>query len=332
LVTALVRPGKTAHVAIAVPPGQTEGLVSVPLDVVIGDGSFDAFCAAWGRRDRPEDADDPESMWFWQVYEKLEIDCRLSPVAEASQEPKGRNRWGEKLTKGTQRVVLADVAPGEYALEVVNLLAWEAASPLFQRTIRVAAGEPPQPVRVSLPDSSIDLELRHPTEKPTAQVMYGLFRDGQKQPFRVGGFSGVYASEDEPRREAVHFVPPGRYEILIWQDVYGWLRSGPIDVEPGQVAGAGALTFRPGATVTGRLHLDQEARMPAYVELVDSTGVRRRAELRWTGKEFTFQAEALWPGRWIARVVGEEEDERALAEKAFQVRGVASVEIDMKGR
>ncbi|NQT36279.1 MAG: hypothetical protein HQ581_02255 [Planctomycetes bacterium] len=325
----VVVPGQTSQVALALPPGQTKGLVSVPLDVVIGDGSFDAFRAAWGRRDRPKDAEGSRDSWFHDVYDKLEIECRLSPVDPSPREPKGRNQWGARIEKGAQRVLLADAAPGDYRLEVRNYRARAGAGPLFQQTIRIEPGNRSQPIRVPLPASSFDVELKPAKNEVLAQVLYAVFRDGRASSFREGFFSRAYVRKQEPRI-AVHLMPPGKYEMLVWQDSYGWARSGPIEVRQGAIGNAGVLTFQPGAKLTGRVFFDQELRIPSHVMLVDQTGLKRYAQIGWKIDSFAFEQESLWPGRWTAKVMDDHEE--VLVEQSFEVLGREPVELQMKGK
>jgi hypothetical protein len=221
-----------------------------------------------------------------------------------------------------------DVAPGKYCLKVLPGSGWDS---LFEQAIRIEAGTQPRPILVQLPASSIDVTLKHPRKEVSGHVYYAVFRAGQKKPFRTGHFSSRFGDSERSRTDAICFMPPGQYEVLLWRDCYGWVRSSPIEVNPGQVAGAGALTFQPGARVTGHLHLDQESRMPAMVNLIDSTGVERWTEVRWAGEEFVFEEDALWPGQWTARVMGEGGGEYVVAETTFEVRGIEPIELDMKG-
>jgi hypothetical protein len=67
------------------------------------------------------------------------------------------------------------------------------------------------------------------------------------------------------------------------------------------------------------------------VNLIDNKGVERWTEVRWAGEQFVFEEDALWPGQWTARVMGEGGGEYVVAETTFEVRGIEPIELDMKG-
>jgi hypothetical protein len=259
----------------------------------------------------------------------LGIRCRLSPIDPPAKEQTGERRWRKPLERGSQCVVLDHVKPGKYRLTVVPDQGWEANPPLFEKEIQVVPSPPPEPIRVTLPASSIDLTLKRSNGRVEGYVQFAVLQEGRQRACRQGVLSGSYLDDPKPRSEAVHLLAPGKYELRLWDDLHGWVKSAPLHVKPGEIANAGTLTLRPGAAVTGRIVFDHESRLPAAVMLVDSAGVRRYTSLHWVKDAFVFEAKSLWPGRWTAQVVHGEET--VMIERPFQVCGVEPVQLHLKG-
>jgi hypothetical protein len=94
------------------------------------------------------------------------------------------------------------------------------------------------------------------------------------------------------------FMPPGKYDIRIYSDKYGWAEV-PVTVTNG-ISRLSSMSLQNGSTITGTTFIDW-APLPASAEvsLTDKSGftIRSGSEFRGFNNDvYTFRN--LWPGTW----------------------------------
>ena len=183
------------------------------------------------------------------------------------------------------------------------------------------------PVRIRLPDASIQVDYEHPHEKVRqwSVLLMAVSRHGRTVRRDFTSYDSI--DDRSPHlRPCLDFVPPGQYTLRVWRDGLGWARSERIDVEAGEIADAGRLTFQPGGTIRGRIALPEVSRRPQCVVALDSGGTALEAEAEWTHDGYTFVVKDLWPGPWTIHIL--DDDGQTLVQHAVTLAGPETVEVD----
>jgi hypothetical protein len=285
------------------------------VEVCIGDGSGAQFRSGSGLGDKLEQANIPQPV----------------PGAEAALEPQFRVQVVPRLGKAIASVqsewvridakapvVLADVSPGAYRLQVIQGIGLNTSADelLFEQDITVPTKA--LAYQVSLGGGSIKGRFLQDGDAASEAEVIAMARGGQGLARRTRC--------DDTGTYCMRFLRPGAYTLYGYHSEGGWCRVDNVNVAS-NVTDAGEHRLARGGTVRGSISFRGPCPVPDRIVATGPSQVSLWFPILSLSKLDQFELNNLWPGRWTISVRAGDE---VLATANTEIRGTGTANLELQ--